>query len=220
MDEYTHALIVENTRLVHACARRFVGRGVEYDDLYQNGCLGLVKAANGFEPQRGLQFSTYAVPVILGEIKRLFRDGGSVSVSRRLKELSYKTIREKERLTLALSREPTVGELAEKMGVSAAEIGEALCVATPILSLTAADPQNGEEGQLDLAVEDDSPALTEKIALQAAVDRLEARDRRLVQLRYFDGKTQSETGRALGMTQVQVSRREKAIVTYLRRMLA
>lgn len=220
MDERVERLITENTRLVHACARRFAGRGMEYDDLYQNGCLGLVKAAKGFDPTRGLQFSTYAVPVILGEIKRLFRDGGSVSVSRRLKELSYKTTREKERLTFLLGREPTVGELAEKMGVSPAEITEALCAASPAVSLTHADAEGGEEGQADLPAEDESPALTERIALKAAVERLEMRDQQLVRLRYFDGKTQSETAKVLGMTQVQVSRREKVIFTFLRRMLA
>lgn len=218
MDERCERLVTENTGLVHACAGRFKGKGIDYDDLYQNGCLGLVKAAKSFDESRGVKFSTYAVPVILGEIKRLFRDGGSVSVSRSLKELSYKTVRMKEKLTVSLGREPTLFELAEKMEVTPEEIGEALCVSAPVASLTRSD-EDGEK-ETDIAAPDNMLEVTEKIALENAVARLDDRDKNLVQLRFYDGKTQCETAAMLGMTQVQVSRRERYIFTELRKMLA
>ena len=109
--------ITANIGLVHAMAHRLKGRGIEYEELYSAGCLGLLKAVEGFDASRGLKFSTYAVPVILGEMKRLFRDGGAVKVSRSLKELSVKAVRERERLGTALGREPTIGELADALGV-------------------------------------------------------------------------------------------------------
>ena len=119
------SFIESNLPLVHSLCKRFVGRGIEYDDLYQAGCIGLIKAADGFDESRGLCFSTYAVPVILGEIRRMFRDGGSVKVSRSLKELSLKISRVKPLLELKLSREPTVGELAAELCVTPEEITEA-----------------------------------------------------------------------------------------------
>ncbi|MGI6269379.1 MAG: sigma-70 family RNA polymerase sigma factor [Candidatus Howiella sp.] len=210
-------LVSENTGLVHACCRRFAGRGIEYDDLYQSGCMGLVKAARGFDPGRGLQFSTYAVPVILGEIKRLFRDGGSVKLSRSLKELSYKAARRREEWIKTRGREPTLSELAAEFSVTAEEIGEALCAAQPVQSLTFRD----EEGEHDLPVSgpDEIGELTESLALRDALGRLEEADARLIRYRYYAGKTQSETATLLGMTQVQVSRREKYIFKELRRIL-
>ena len=120
------ARICENIGLVHACAKRFKGRGLEYDDLFQAGCVGLVKAADNFEEERGLCFSTYAVPVIMGEIRRLFRDGGAIKVGRTLKELSWKVSRERDRFCQREQREPTVGELAELLGISPEEAAEAL----------------------------------------------------------------------------------------------
>ena len=124
-------LVNENLKLVHSCCKRFRGRGIEYDDLYGAGCLGLVKAANAFDEKLGYCFSTYAVPVILGEIKRLFRDGGAIKVSRGLKELSMKATKTRGELANTLGREPTVGELAEALGISAEETAEALCAAVP-----------------------------------------------------------------------------------------
>ena len=118
MSEHNNIDIEENLGLVHACAKRFKGRGIEYDDLYQAGCMGLVKAADNFNTELGYKFSTYAVPVIIGEIKRLFRDGGSVKISRGLKELSLKLTRESEKFISETGREPTVSELAEKLGIS------------------------------------------------------------------------------------------------------
>ena len=128
--------ICQNIGLVHSCVRRFTGRGIEYDDLFQAGCMGLVKAADGFDEERGLKFSTYAVPVILGEIRRLFRDGGTVKVSRSLKELSLKATREREGFLTREGREPSVGELADLLGLSPEEAAEALGASLPPLSLT------------------------------------------------------------------------------------
>lgn len=218
VEQKDESLIIGNTGLVHACCKRFTGRGVEYDDLYQSGCIGLVKAAKAFDPGRGFQFSTYAVPVILGEIKKIFRDGGSVKVSRSLKDLSYKALREKERLSKKLGREPTISELAEVFGVTPEEMGEALCSAAPVTSLTVYD-EDGER-EADLPDDDRILEITENIALRDAIRNLGESDEKLITYRYFKGKTQSETARILGMSQVQVSRREKYIFMELRRLLA
>lgn len=126
-------LITENMGLVHTCAHRFTGKGIEYEDLFQAGCMGLVKAFDAFDRERGVRFSTYAVPVILGEIRRLFRDGGTVKVSRTLKELSIRTAREREKFALKEGREPTIKELAERLGVSEEDVTEAVCAAAPVI---------------------------------------------------------------------------------------
>ncbi len=212
------AFITANLGLVHTCCHRFAGRGIEYDDLYQAGCMGLCKAADGFDFSRGLKFSTYAVPVILGEIRRLFRDGGTVKVGRTLKELSLKAGREKERLSKTLGREPTVSELAQQLGVSPEEAAEAVCAGLPAISLT----YEGEDGvcELDLPAPDTEEAISDSLAIKEVLALLPQRDRRLITLRYFRSKTQSETAAELGMTQVQVSRREKAILKELRELLS
>ena len=212
------SLITENTGLVHACVRRFLSRGTEYDDLYQSGCIGLIKAAENFDENRGVKFSTYAVPAILGEIKRVFRDGGALKVSRSLKELSYKALREKEMLSKALGREPTIAELSARFSVTVEEMSEALCAAAPVQSLTIYDEDGEREN--DLPQEDKIHEITEKIALNDAIKQLDKSDEKLIKCRYFELLTQSETARLLGMTQVQVSRREKIIFCELRRLLA
>ncbi len=206
-----------NLGLVHSCANRFRGRGAEYDDLFGAGCVGLLKAIDGFDETRGIQFSTYAVPVILGEIRRIFRDGGAVKVSRSLKELSLKVTREREQFSKLQFREPTAGELAQRMGVSEEEIIEAMNVSIPPVSLTVSEEEGG--GQFDLAAEGDDERLCDLISLEEVIKRLSPEDRRLIVLRYYKGKTQTETAKALGMTQVQVSRREKKILTGLREKL-
>ena len=209
--------ICDNIGLVHACARRFMGRGIEYEELYAAGCLGLVKAVEGFDESRGLKFSTYAVPVILGEMKRLFRDGGSVKVSRSLKEFSLKVTREREQLSKKLDREPTVLELAQSMGEAPERVAEAISVSMPALSLTQSEDDGG--GQLDLEVEAPEESLSNRLALRELLNRLEDKDRILITLRYFRNMTQSQVAERLGMTQVQVSRREKKILTLLRNQL-
>jgi len=211
-------LVTENTGLVHSCCKRFVGKGVEYDDLFQAGCVGLVKASKGFDSGRGLQFSTYAVPAILGEIKRLFRDGGTIKVSRSLKELSLKTTRCREKLLLSLGREPTVFELSERLETEPEMISMALCAAQPVISLT----QSGEDGetQLDIPAGDDEQERIDALSLQDVLSGLPADDRRLIVLRYFNNKTQTQTAQLMGISQVQVSRREKVILAKLRHKLA
>lgn len=210
--------ICQNLGLVHTCARRFMGRGIEYDDLYQAGCIGLVKAVDGFDDSRGLKLSTYAVPVILGEIRRLFRDGGTVKVSRSLKELSLKVTKERDAFQAREGREPTVGELAEHLGLEREQVVEALGAALPALSLTrSGEDTDGDE--IDLPVAAPEEAITNRLALRQVLESLSDRDRSLIELRYFRRKTQQHTAEVLGMTQVQVSRRERAILRELRRQL-
>ena len=211
-------LITENMGLVHTCAHRFTGKGIEYEDLFQAGCMGLVKAFDAFDRERGVRFSTYAVPVILGEIRRLFRHGGTVKVSRTLKELSIRTAREREKFALKEGREPTIKELAERLGVSEEDVTEAVCAAAPVISLTA-DEDNGG-GQADVPVASPEEQIAERLSVIQAVSSLEERDRAIVRLRYYENKTQTQTAAALGMTQVQVSRREKKILGLLRQELS
>lgn len=215
--EDRNTMVEQNLGLVHSCAHRFRGRGIEYDDLYQAGCMGLVKATAAFDESRGVMFSTYAVPVILGEIRRLFRDGGTVKVSRSIKELGIKAARAREQLSTALGRDATVGEIAQAMGKEPADIAEALAATTPPVSLTAGEEEGG--GQLDLPVDSPEELLSDILALKQAMDRMEDRDRRLIILRYYQNQTQTQTARELGMTQVQVSRREKKLMQYFRREL-
>lgn len=206
--------IESNLPLVHSLCKRFVGRGIEYDDLYQAGCVGLVKAADGFDETRGLCFSTYAVPVILGEIRRLFRDGGTVKVSRSLKELSLKLTRVKSQLELKLSREPTVSELAAELGVTPEEVTEAQSAAMPTVSLT----YEKEDGvcETDIAVAGPEDLLTNKLLLQRAFKHLDDTEQQIIHCRYFEYLTQNETAKRLNMSQVQVSRAEKKILLKLR----
>lgn len=212
-------LVTENTGLVHACARRFAGKGVEYEELYCEGCVGLVKAAKNFDESRGCKFSTYAVPVILGEIKRIFRDTGAVKVSRTLRELSLKVNRERDAFIREQGREPRVSELAQKLCVSEHQVAEALECAQPTVSLSCStDEESGRE--FDISQESGEESFTEKLSLYQAIEALEPRDREIINLRFFTGKTQSAVAQSLGMTQVQVSRREKKILALLREKLA
>lgn len=206
----------DNLGLVHLCANKFRGRGIEYEELYSAGCIGLLKAVKAFDHNRGVQFSTYAVPVILGEIKRLFRDGGAVHVSRSLKELSLKVQKLCDEFRHREGREPTVGELSELSGESQEDISEALCVSRPLISLTSGDE---EEGQIDVPVESPDESIVDVLALRQIMARLDTNDRALLELRYFRNMTQSKTAAALGMTQVQVSRREKKLLTQMRKEL-
>lgn len=209
--------ITDNLGLVHACAKRFVGRGMEYDDLFQAGCVGLVKAVDGFEPERGLCFSTYAVPLILGEMRHLFREGGAVKVSRSLRSLSLQVGRLREKLLSLHGREPSVEELAAELGIEPALAAQAVCVALPPLSLTR--NEEGEEGQIDLPCDSPEEMLTDKLALRQVLHTLPQGDRTLIEMRYLRRMTQQATADRLGMTQVQVSRRERVILLEMRRKL-
>ena len=209
--------IQENIGLVHACAKRFKGRGIEYDDLFQAGCLGLVKAVDHFDESRGLKFSTYAVPVILGEMRRLFRDGGAVKVGRSLKELSIRASRKAADFAEKEGRSPPVGELAKLLGVEPAEAAQALGAAQMPLSLTASEEEGG--GQIDVSIDGEDEKIAELLSLKQVVKELPQRDQNIIYFRYYKHRTQTETAQALGMTQVQVSRREKVILQELRRKL-
>ncbi len=210
------SIISQNLGLVHACCGRFKDRGIEYDDLYSAGCLGLVKAVRNYKPEFEFKLSTYAVPVILGEIKRLFRDGGTVKVSRSLKELLIKINRFKNEFELSNSREPSVNEIAEGLKVSAEKVCDALNSGKIPLSLTA---DNDDEKAVDIPTDDIADKLTEKLALRDVIKTLDQNDRKIIELRYYQFKTQSKTAETLGMTQVQISRREKKILTFLREKL-
>lgn len=209
-------LAEENLGLVHLCANKFRGRGIDYEELYSAGCIGLLKAVKAFDTERGVKFSTYAVPVILGEIKRLFRDGGTIKVSRNLKELSMHLQRICEDFRHKECREPTISELSAISGESEENVSEALCVSQPLLSLTSSDD---EEGQIDIPSEAPDEAIVDLLALRQIMSHLDPKDRILLELRYFRNFTQSKTAQTLNMTQVQVSRREKKLLTQMRKEL-
>ena len=205
----------ENLGLVRSVVPRFLGRGIEYDDLYQAGCVGLIKAAENFDPALGHRFSTYAVPLILGEMRRLFRDGGAVKVSRSLKELSVKAMRLAEKLQTESGEAPTVSALAKRLGVTEEKCAEALTAGQQPLSLTNIE----DESERDIPVDSHEEQVADRLALRQVMDRLSGEDRYLLEYRYFLNKTQAETAKRLGISQVQVSRREKKLLLQLRALL-
>lgn len=199
-------IVEKNLGLVHSCCKRFKGKGIEYEDLYMAGCVGLIKAVDKFDDTLGYKLSTYAVPVILGEIKRLFREGGTVKVSRSLKELYLKvnTLTEKE-------NNLTISEIAEKLDTTEEKVNDALNAGRLPISLT-----TEENTEIDLTVNSCEEECTEKISLKKALEDLCDEDNKLIELRYFKHMTQKETGKTLNMTQVQVSRKEKRILHNIR----
>lgn len=203
--------------LVHSLCSRFTGKGIEYDELYSAGCLGLAKAINNFDDSRGLQFSTYAFPVIMGELKRLFRDGGTVKVSRSLKELSLKINKLNNESKLKNGRELSVSELAEKLGVAPEKIAEAVCSAQPTVSINSEDESSSAP---EIPSPDIQYEITERLSLAAAIEGLEENDKKIINLRYYRSKTQVETAKILNMTQVQISRREKKILSLIRQKMS
>jgi len=207
----------ENLGLVHACAIRFRGKGIEYEDLYQAGCEGLIKAADRFDPDLGYRFSTYAVPVIMGEIRKMFRDGGIIKVSRSIRELSIKVNRVGDEFVKEHGREPTVSELAKCLDTTEEAVTEAIGSSVPPVSLTISN----EDGEIqnDIPIPSHDGKIIELMALRTELEKLPAIDRELVKLRFFKRVTQSAAARQLGMTQVQVSRREKKILELLRKKL-
>lgn len=209
-------MIEENIGLVHSIAKRFTGRGVDYEDLFQSGCIGLIKAVDHFDESKGFKFSTYAVPVIMGEIRRLFRDGGAIKVSRSLKEKSVRAQVLKERFAIKELREPTVGELSQMLGCDINETAEILNVINPMLSLNSFG-EDGDEN-MDIPV-DEQDEMFDRLSLSQVMETLSSREKELIDYRYFKGQTQSVTAKALGVSQVQVSRKEKEILKKLRRLL-
>lgn len=209
-------MIEENIGLVHSIAKRFTGRGVDYEDLFQSGCIGLIKAVDHFDESKGFKFSTYALPVIMGEIRRLFRDGGAIKVSRSLKEKSVRAQVLKERFAKKELREPTVGELSQMLGCDINETAEILNVINPMLSLNSFG-EDGDEN-MDIPV-DEQDEMFDRLSLSQVMETLSSREKELIDYRYFKGQTQSVTAKALGVSQVQVSRKEKEILKKLRRLL-
>ena len=209
------AFVEGNVGLVRSLVPRFLGRGLEYDDLFQAGCMGLIKAADHFDPARGFQFSTYAVPVILGEMRRLFRDGGAVKVSRSLKMLSIKAARIAEQMEMETGSAPTVSELAAVLEVSEERCAEALSAGMQPISLT--NDENDRE--LNIPVCSHEESVSDRLALRQVIAALPEQDRQLLEYRYYGNKTQVETAKRLGISQVQVSRREKKLLLQLRSLL-
>lgn len=210
-------MIVDNLGLVHSIAHRFKGRGVEYDDLYQSGCFGLIKAVDNFDEEKGFQFSTYAVPVIMGEIKRLFRDGGAIKVSRSLKEKSIYVQAVREKYRKDNLSEPTVSELAKLCNIEVEELSEILNILTPVASLSYAFED--DDASIDVPV-DESDQLFDRLSIHQAMKNMPPDEIRLINYRFFEGKTQTQTANLMGISQVQVSRREKRILLKLREKLA
>ncbi len=202
-------IIEENLGLVHSCCKKFRGKGIDYEDLYMAGCTGLINAVDRFDESLGYKLSTYAVPVILGEIRRLFREGGSLKVSRSIKELYLKITNLTDR-----DSELTVSQLAQRLGTTEEKIAEALSAGKIPLSLTSED-----NGEIDLTVSSCEEDYTEKLSLKEALKELDTQDSRLIDLRYYKHMTQTEAGKYLNMTQVQVSRREKKILHSIRKKM-
>ncbi len=208
--------ITENIGLVHSIANRFRNRGTDYDDLFQAGCVGLIKAVDNFDDSKGFAFSTYAVPVIMGEIKRIFRDGGAIKVSRSLKEKSIKVQAMRENFLAKNLREPTVSELAELSGYDIEELSEILNVINPVVSINMMTEEGSEE--FDIPV-DDSDEMFDRLSIDQVMTTLTETEQLLIKYRFYQGKTQCETAKLLNISQVQVSRKEKAILLKMRNKL-
>lgn len=214
-------LLQQNEGLLRAVARRFLDRGTEWEDLLQIGSIGMIKAARSFDFSFGTAFSTYAVPLIAGEIRRFLRDDGPVKVGRGLRRTCALVMRERERLLAVTGREPRLSELGESLGLSPEEVAEALEAGGPVRSLQ--EPVDGEEG---LTVGDILPSgdreierLTDRIALREAVGRLSPLQQQIVSLRFYRDLSQQKTGQLLGLSQVKISREEKKILAALRSLL-
>lgn len=218
--EAGETLIKENSGLIWSVARRFQGRGVESDDLYQLGCLGFLKAVEGFDLNFGTQFSTYAVPKIAGEIRRFLRDDGAVKVSRGIKEqaAAIKTVR--NHLTSALGREPTIQEISRQTGFSPEEIALAETATAGTESIHAESGAEGFTLENILTDTESEDSLVEKISLRQAIEKLPEREGMVIKLRYFHGLTQDRVSRVLDVSQVQVSRIEKKALGHLREMMS
>ena len=209
--------IESNLGLVHSCANRFRGKGVEYEELYAAGCVGLIKAYDAFNTDRGVKFSTYAVPVILGEIKKLFRDGGIIKVTRSLKELSIKVNYTKDALHRKNGTEPSLKEIAAEIGVSVEDVSQAISAATPPMSLTSAFEDDEGQNEFDVPVDSEEENLLNIMGLKYAMSDLTGEEKKILYLRFYKDETQSSTRAILNKTQVQISRQERKIIEKLRK---
>lgn len=212
-------LISENSGLIWSVARRFIGRGTESDDLYQLGCLGFLKAVDGFDLTFGTQFSTYAVPKIAGEIRRFLRDDGAVKVSRGIKERSATIKTARNQLITALGREPTVQEISRQTGLSAEEIAVAESATASVESIQQATGEDGFTLESVLSDTKSEETLLEQISLRQAIAKLPEREATVIKLRYFHGLTQDRVSKVIAVSQVQVSRIEKRAITKLREFM-
>lgn len=218
-EEAKELLVTENAGLIWSVTRRFMGRGVESDDLYQLGCLGFIKAVDGFDLKYGTQFSTYAVPKIAGEIRRFLRDDGAVKVSRSVKEQAALISTKRSKLMNLLGREPTVQELSRQTGIDVEEIA---MIENAMSSVESIQQPNGEDGftlENVLTDTESEDRLIEKMALRQAISQLPERERNVIQLRYFHGLTQERVARLLSVSQVQISRIEKKAIGRLRELI-
>lgn len=213
------ALVTENAGLIWSVTRRFLGRGAEADDLYQLGCLGFLKAVEGFDLEYGTQFSTYAVPKIAGEIRRFLRDDGAVKVSRGLKERAATIKSARNQLANSLGREPTIQEISQQTGFTPEEIAMA---ETATASIESIQQESGEDGftlENVLSNTESEEMILERLSLKQAIDKLPEREAMVIRLRYYHGLTQDRVARVLTVSQVQVSRIEKRALEHLRGLL-
>ena len=213
-------LITENSGLIWSIAKRFVGRGTELEDLYQLGCVGFLKAVDGFDPAFGTQFSTYAVPKITGEIRRFLRDDGAVKVSRGIKERAFSIKAARNKLAISLGHDPTIAEISEETGLSIEEIA---IVDGAVAIVESIQQESGETGitlENTLFDVDSEERMLNKIALKQAVESLSERESMVIRLRYYHGLTQERASRILGVSQVQVSRIEKKALQRLQQTLS
>lgn len=212
-------LITENAGLIWSVARRFLGRGTEADDLYQLGCLGFLKAVEGFDLNFGTQFSTYAVPKISGEIRRFLRDDGAVKVSRSIKEQAATIKSARNLLINALGREPTLQEIANQTGIAPEEIAFAETATSAAESINRESGEDGFTLENILSNTESEDIMVEKISLRQAIDHLSEREATVIRLRYFHGLTQQRVSKVLNVSQVQVSRIEKKAISKLRLLM-
>lgn len=211
-------LIVENSGLIWSIVRKFLGRGYDAEDLFQIGAIGLIKCIDKFDMAYDVKFSTYAVPMIMGEIRRFMRDDGMIKVSRPLKELAGRAKYARESLTAKNGCEPTIGELAEELDVSAEELIEALDASREVESIfqTVYRSDGTPVYLIDRLSTDKADDITDSLALRQALTALEPKERKIIYLRYFRDMTQSETAKRVGISQVQVSRLEKKIISRIK----
>ena len=212
-------IVAENSGLVWSVVRRFTSRGYDADDLYQLGCIGLIKAVRRFDTSYGVMFSTYAVPLITGEIKRFLRDDGMVKVSRRYKEINQAAANVRTFLEGELMREPTMGEIASQMGIDVYELTEAIEACTPCDYIHRRVSDDSEMYLLDKLLKGDDRPLSDRAALTCALSGLNEREKNLIVCRYFMDETQSKVAKRMGISQVQVSRIEKKVLSRLRDQL-
>ena len=216
-------LISGNIRLVLSVIQRFGSRGEDADDLFQVGCIGLIKAIDNFDLDVGVRFSTYAVPMIIGEIRRYLRDNSMIRVSRSQRDLAYRALRAKENLSLRLSRDPTDAEIAAELGAEASDVTEALTsITTPLSLYEPVFSEGGDALYLMDQISDDKEndeAWIDNIAIGEAMKRLSERERSIISMRFFRGKTQMEIADEIGISQAQVSRIEKGALDRIRKQL-